>query len=115
LKNNLPHKGNAMKQCMIWVGILVVLAACSHPNATATVVPTIIPPAQIVSTESIDTPVPDATGQIEGVTWQLRTLNDKPITQTPAPTIQFSNMLTIAGDAFCNSYSGIIKARPHHS
>jgi putative lipoprotein len=97
-----------MKQIMILVGMVSFLVACSQPNVTPTptVVPTTAPATIAIPTESAATPMVENNAPIENVTWQLTQLNGKPITQSPAPTILFANMMSISGEAFCNSYSG---------
>ena len=98
-----------MKQIMILVGMLSILVACSQPSATPTIVPTQAPQAPttiVIPTEVVATPIMVDNAPIENITWQLTQLNGKPITQSPAPTILFANMMSISGEAFCNSYSG---------
>ncbi len=95
-----------MKQIMILVGMLSILVACSQPSTTPTVVPTQVPTTIAIPTESAATPMVTNSAPIENITWQLTQLNGKPITQSPAPTILFANMMSISGEAFCNSYSG---------
>jgi putative lipoprotein len=95
-----------MKQIMILVGMISFLVACSQPNVTPTVMPPTAPTPIAIPTESTATPMAANNAPIENITWQLTQLNGKPITQSPAPTILFSNMMSISGEAFCNSYSG---------
>jgi heat shock protein HslJ len=106
-----------MKRITILVGILGFLVACSNSLATTTVMPTpILSTPMIVSTpapsittqpaEPIVTTQPVTIAPYEDIDWQLTELNGEPITQTPPPTIKFTNMMSISGAGFCNSYSG---------
>ena len=106
-----------MKHITILVGILGFLVACSNPVATPTVMPTpVLPPPTIMSTpapsiatqpaEPIVTAQPVTIAPYEDIDWQLTELNGKPITQTPPPTINFTNWMSISGAGFCNNYSG---------
>jgi putative lipoprotein len=102
-----------MKHLIVLFGILGFFVACSNPPATPTVVPTaVLPTAMLPSptivptTELVTTPQPAIMTPYEDIEWQLTQLNGKLITQTPPPTIKFTNMMSIAGEGFCNSYSG---------
>jgi heat shock protein HslJ len=106
-----------MKHIIILLGILGVLVACGTTSATQAPVPTVPVPAatQVPAPEATPVPVPveplttvqpDVLVPYEDIVWHLTQLNGKQITQTPAPTIQFTNMMLISGQGFCNNYSG---------
>jgi putative lipoprotein len=102
-----------MKHLIVLFGILGFCVACSNPPAPTAVLPTAVLPTAVLPTPTIvptTAPVvtlqPDTITPYEDIEWQLTQLNGKPITQTPPPTIKFTNMMSIAGEGFCNNYSG---------